>query len=189
MANFNEALHLTAINEGGYANDPADHGGETYAGISRKFWPNWQGWLIIDDIFATNTQYTSHAISFINDDEELKELAQQFYKHNFWDVNKLDQINDQQLADSVYDFGVNSGVGKAAKILQEAIAYLYPKDRLTVDGMIGNQTINACNNGVPYLIYAEFNGRRKEFYEKLATNPTQHKFLASWLSRIKPYQA
>lgn len=44
MADFNEAFAATSMDEGGYANHCNDNGGETYAGISRKFWPGRNGW-------------------------------------------------------------------------------------------------------------------------------------------------
>lgn len=37
MAIFNSAFKITMGNEGGYANNPDDSGGETYAGIARNF--------------------------------------------------------------------------------------------------------------------------------------------------------
>lgn len=50
MADFNKA-HLEVMgNEGGYANNPADSGGETYKGIARKFHPAWPGWKMVDDL-------------------------------------------------------------------------------------------------------------------------------------------
>ncbi len=47
---FAEALKHTLEFEGGYANDPADRGGETFRGISRKNWPRWSGWDLIDQV-------------------------------------------------------------------------------------------------------------------------------------------
>ena len=44
MANFKIAHEKTAANEGGYANNHADVGKETYRGIARKLHPKWQGW-------------------------------------------------------------------------------------------------------------------------------------------------
>ena len=58
MAKFSEAEKITCKNEGGYANNPSDNGGETYAGIARKFWPNWSGWAKID---AIKKQYGTNA--------------------------------------------------------------------------------------------------------------------------------
>lgn len=179
MANFDEAFKLTGHNEGGYANNPNDHGGETYAGIARKFWPNWSGWLIIDDykqkhsITGINTYLKSNAI--------IQSAIAHFYKLNFWDINKLDLIKDQQLANNVYDFGVNSGVGKAAKTLQKVIG-------VTQDGIIGPKTIAATNAGDAKAIYERYNEARKTFYNSLAMNPGQHQFLNSWMSRIKDYR-
>ena len=48
MADFHKALKRTAKYEGGYVNDPADAGGETYKGISRRANPKWDGWQLID---------------------------------------------------------------------------------------------------------------------------------------------
>ena len=48
MAIFNSAFQITMGNEGGYANNPADSGGETYKGIAKNYWPNWEGWTAVD---------------------------------------------------------------------------------------------------------------------------------------------
>jgi lysozyme family protein len=48
MADFKQAHSIVMNNEGGYANDPSDRGGETYKGISRNNFPNWKGWKLID---------------------------------------------------------------------------------------------------------------------------------------------
>lgn len=44
MADFKIAFDITNKTEAGYANNPDDSGGETYAGISRNNWPYWEGW-------------------------------------------------------------------------------------------------------------------------------------------------
>ncbi len=153
MAKFDEAYKLTGHNEGGYANNPLDHGGETYAGIARNFWPNWQGWSIIDNLKKTfhTPKEIDRAISVGGAPVHL--MVADFYKQNFWNVNKLDLINDQQLADNVYDFGVNSGVGKAAKTLQLVVG-------VTQDGIIGNATISAVNSLHAKNVYERYNAER-----------------------------
>lgn len=182
MADFKQAFGLTAINEGGYANNPDDIGKETYAGIARKFWPNWNGWIIIDKIKSQHGQSASTINQFASLDTNLQEAISSFYKANFWDQNKLDEFNDQQLANNVYDFGVNSGTSKAAKLLQECLL-------LPADGIIGNQTLAAVNSSLAKTLYENYNYKRKQFYENLASNPTQHQFLSSWLTRLKTYEA
>lgn len=181
MARFDIAFKITGINEGGYAFNPNDHGGETYAGIARKFWPNWSGWLIIDQIKHTYGTNAKTIDLWASKDVKLKDQISAFYKTNFWDANRLDLFNDQPLANSVYDFGVNSGTKKAAKTLQAVL-------NLTADGIIGTRTLSAVNSGDAEDIYTEYNQARKDFYLQLASNPTQHQFLNSWLSRLKDYE-
>ena len=48
MDHFKEAFTKTMSEEGGYNFDRMDPGGETYMGISRVYWPSWEGWVIID---------------------------------------------------------------------------------------------------------------------------------------------
>jgi len=180
MARFEQAFKITERNEGGYANNPADHGGETYAGIARNFWPNWSGWAIIDA--AKRTTKTAPLINQYAKTNGIDAHVAKFYKQNFWDVNKLDLFNDQQLANNVYDFGVNSGTKKAAKVLQQAL-------KIKDDGIIGNQTLAAVNAYNGKDLYNLYNGARTEFYNRLASqSPDQHQFLKSWLSRVKPYK-
>lgn len=40
MARFEDAIKLTLIHEGGYVNNPADPGGETNMGITKRDHPN-----------------------------------------------------------------------------------------------------------------------------------------------------
>jgi lysozyme family protein len=200
MAEFNIAEKITGRNEGGYANNPSDTGGETYAGIARNFWPNWKGWEFIDKY---KSQYPGQSAEVKNKltlagwinasarvaTEPVNDLVSQFYKQNFWNVNHLDFINDQQLANSVYDFGVNSGTGRAADKLQDAYNDIRPAGApaLVNDGDIGKKTLDAINSVSPEVIYNSYNHLRGAFYNSLAVG-SQKQFLASWLSRLKPYQ-
>jgi len=191
MAKFEIAEAITGRNEGGYANNPSDTGGETYAGIARNYWGNWSGWKVIDSIkqgiknnnLPLNAQNINKSAS---KNIELNKAISSFYKQNFWDVNKLDLISDQQLANTVYDFGVNSGTGRASKFLQASVNSTF-NSGLVVDGQIGSKTITAINSHEASIIYNEFNRRREDFYRSIAKG-NQAQFLKSWLSRLKPYQ-
>jgi lysozyme family protein len=180
MADFKIAEAITGFNEGGYANNKADTGGETMYGIARNYWGKWKGWAIIDDVKRkygiTATIINKHAKA----DENLHDLVSDFYKNNFWDVNKLDRFEDQQIANTVYDFGVNSGTGRSAKFLQEILSVI-------VDGKIGNQTISAVNSGNKKAVHEAFNCKRNAFYNSIAVG-NQKQFLKSWLSRVKKYK-
>ena len=179
MAKFEIAEKITGRNEGGYANNKADKGGETYAGIARNHWPKWEGWVRIDLIKKTFGNTAKAINANASADPYLNSLISQFYKKNFWDVNKLDLVYDQQVANTVYDFGVNSGTGRAAKFLQEIVG-------VNADGAIGNITLAAVNKMPAYEVVTAYNKRREAFYRSIAKG-SQAQFLKSWLSRLKPY--
>lgn len=66
------------------------------------------------------------------------EQAKEIYKKDYWNRCKCDYLPDA-LSVAVFDFAVNSGTKRAIKYLQMAIT------GITVDGIIGNQTICAAN--------------------------------------------
>lgn len=192
MAKFEIAEAITGINEGGYANNPADRGGETEAGIARNFWPKWEGWKYIDRYKADYAKAKAQGktrlslAQWVNasvkaPSEPVRGLIVEFYKDNFWDINKLDQINDQQLANSVYDFGVNSGTGRAAKFLQIVAG-------VEQDGKVGSITIAAINEMEAAQAHEYYNVLRESFYRSIAKG-NQAQFLKTWLRRLKPYRA
>lgn len=187
MANFESAYLITSKYEGGYANNPNDHGLETFAGISRKYWPNWPGWSNIDAIknkVGTNAAAINKAASL---DDNLHGKILEFYKVNFWYPIHGNDISDQQIANSVFDFSVNAGVGTSSRYLQQAINAIC--GGITVDGAIGDKTIAALNKLSPKGVYDAFNRLRKAHYDRIiAGNPSQKQFYASWMSRIKEYK-
>jgi lysozyme family protein len=76
MNRFNKFIKVVEKAEGGYVNDPADRGAETYKGISRKFHPNWPGWGVVDKHKPLKTN------QFIND-PELDKCVEDFYETSF----------------------------------------------------------------------------------------------------------
>ncbi len=113
MSDFLVAHKLTSKNEGGYADVEGDNGGETYAGITRKNFPHWPGWAIVD---AKKPLEHNERIQ----DGALHEMINAFYKKEFWDKVGGDALEPQDLANQVYDMAVNAGVGTALKLLKES---------------------------------------------------------------------
>ena len=111
MADFKIALKRTAIFEGGYVNDPDDAGGETYKGISRKANPKWEGWIIVDAM-----RYHSNFPKILDTNQKLQELAEKCYKENYWNPIWGDKIIKQEVANDMYDTGVNMGVATSVKL-------------------------------------------------------------------------
>jgi len=144
MANFTTAYNITCGHEGGYSNSKIDMGGETYKGISRRYNPLWEGWVIIDQY----KQHPNFPDSAYND-SRLDKSVKDFYKDHYWDVNLLDEFSSQNLANEVFDTGVNLGVGPAAKFLQRGLNALNKNgtkwDDIGEDGKIGPATLRAMS--------------------------------------------
>ena len=151
-----------------YSKTPGDHGGETYAGIARAYWPKWEGWLVLDSLDKK---------PFLNTLPALDCLVQQFYQANFWAPLQCMFIVDQDLADYVLDKGVNSGTGRVAKKLQAILG-------LKEDGQIGQVSIKNINRADPVKLLADLRQAYRDFYEAIvAHDPSQKQFLKSWLAR------
>ena len=177
MADFNKALALTLQNEGGYSNDPHDPGRETYAGISRRFWPAWAGWPIIDALKPLGVNQQVHTVE--------ADVAE-FYFNTFWLPLKCDQIENESVAESLFDFAINVGRIRAVKVLQDTVNIYSGKKRIKVDGKIGPQTLGGIEAAC--LRSAKFpNGLirfRIDFYFDLCYNsPKKYRYLKGWITR------
>lgn len=174
--------------EAGYANNPNDVGGETFAGISRKFNPNWKGWTIIDYIktaYGTSAKIINeHAFS----DTNLIALKDEFYKDNYWDNIKLDQVIDQQVANNCFDCSVNPCIDSVGRVMQKAVDKVH-HNTIVIDGAIGPKTIAAMNDCDPELLFNAINEIRRDNYAKrVQQSPSQSEFLRGWLKRLVSYK-
>lgn len=185
MADFKLAYKKTMGVEKGYANDPDDSGGETWAGISRKNWPSWPGWQIIDSFknkpgFEVNLQAST----------ALENQVKSFFKQNFWDKMRLDEFNNQAIAEEMYDTGVNMSDTIAARFLQEALNATNRNQKeyadIDVDGVIGRGTVATVNqHPKPAQVLKLLNCQQGVRYMEICkSRPSQEKFMNSWLSRV-----
>lgn len=182
MANFIPAYERTNGNEGGLSNDPHDKGGFTYGGISEKYWRGWKGFPIVHSIVAKHNGDFKLANKELANNQQVQDLKKAFYMSNFWNVLSLSYINDQQLANNIYDFEVNAGTGESAFAIQKACNDL--GCNLKVDGAVGKLTIRAINAINPKQLYDAFNSERLKYYKSL--NDWKY-YEDSWTSRIIPY--
>lgn len=166
MAEFLAAYQIGRVNEGGYVNDSTDKGGETYAGISRVAYPNWQGWKIVD-------KYQLKRGEVIND-PTLESMIKQFYKAEKWDRVKGDQIDSQGVATFIYDWSLTSG--KAVRQIQRELG-------ITDDNVFGGGTLAAINEAGEELLERLYKARDAYFHYLVNKDPSQQKFLSGWLNR------
>ncbi len=94
--NFDLAFDRLVTSEGGYVNDPADPGGETKFGISKRSYPN------VDIKNLTRDQ------------------AKAIYLRDFWALINADKLYDG-VAFQLLDFAVNSGISTAIRYFQRAL--------------------------------------------------------------------
>ncbi|MBI5267312.1 MAG: peptidoglycan-binding protein [candidate division Zixibacteria bacterium] len=141
MADFIAALKKLAEAEGGYANNPNDKGGETFKGISRKYHSDWPGWKRVD-LLKTSPDFPRIAEA----DPDLTGAVGVFYRVEYWNRIKGDDIPQQEIAEYLFDTAVNFGTGPtdpdgASIYLQSALNEMGAT--LTVDGVIGPATLSA----------------------------------------------
>ena len=93
---FDEAFAKLIEHEGGYVNDPADPGGETKYGISRRAYPG-------EDIAGMTL-----------------ERAKTIYQRDYWGPAGCDAV-PPGVKFQVFDCAVNSGVAATIKLVQRAV--------------------------------------------------------------------
>ena len=191
MANFKEAYVITLKHEGGYSNDPIDAGGETYKGITKKYEANWGGWVIIDSL-----RNDSNFPKCLDDNEELQEKVMEVYKRKYWDIFWGDKFDNQDIANEMFDTGVNMGTTRAIKYLQKSLNLLNRDQKnysdISEDGVIGNNTLNILNNflnkfkkDVKYLLKLMNLFQGMHYINYMSKSPKQERFARGWLSRVK----
>ena len=100
------------------------------------------------------------------------------YKKNYWDRIKGDDL-PSGLDLCIFDFGVNAGTGRAARMIQTMIGTV-------ADGGIGPNTLRALANyeeevgGVAEVI-KDYQKQRQKYYESLSTFET---FGKGWTRRV-----
>lgn len=182
MADFKTALKETLGIEGGLSNNPKDHGGLTYKGISRKNWPTWEGWHLVDQLkeYGQLSKF---------DEVALDGLVERFYREFFWDRISLSSVVNQKIANELFDTGVNASTKTGVTFLQRALNLLNQDGKLyediTVDGLIGTKTLFLVNNHpYPDSLLKLLNGLQLSYYIAICEkDPTQEVFLRGWLKR------
>jgi lysozyme family protein len=177
MADFKTAYtKYIQPSEGGYANVSKDKGGETYAGISRIYNPTWKGWVTID---SKKNRYKNGIIPHNTLFADLQFLVDQFYQSK-WDSNRMGEIKNQDIANLLFDFYINSD-----KVAFKKIQLLVG---VTDDGIIGPKTLAAINNADQAKLYKDLLKVRNDFYDAIVKrDPSQSKFIDGWKARLAKF--
>lgn len=189
MADFMKAFDITLGHEGGYSKDPDDAGGETYKGISRVFHATWDGWQIIDAL-----KKAPNFPKNLDRESSLQAKVKTFYKLMFWDRFRGDQIPVQELAEEMFDTGVNMNVTRAVKFLQRSLNHLNRNGKLfpdmVDDGLIGPTTLSNLQiflnkDSVDTLLKIMNVLQGQHYLEYMTKSPTQEKYCRGWFNRVE----
>ena len=137
--NFHNCLAVILRHEGGYVNHPADPGGATKYGITRRTLRRWRG----KPVSVTDVRRLTK--------REAGEIYHAWYWRPIWGDDLPAGVD---LA--VFDYAVNSGWKRAVKALQRVVG-------TRVDGFVGPKTLAAIRrHGVARTIHDL--GRRRLFW-------------------------
>jgi uncharacterized protein (TIGR02594 family) len=138
-SNFNKVLPWLLGDEGGFTDEATDAGGPTNWGITledaRMYWK--------PDATAADVRAMP------------KEVAVSIFRAKYWDKLLCDEL-PSGVDYAVFDFGVNSGVSRAAKFLQNIVG-------TDQDGEIGPETIAATIAADPAYVINTLCDDRMEF--------------------------
>lgn len=161
-SNFEASLAHVLQSEGGFVNNPSDPGGMTNLGCTKAVWE----------------EFVGHPVS----EADMRGLTPAdvapLYKRKYWDKVSGDDL-PAGLDYSVFDAAINSGPGRAAKWLQEAVG-------VEADGAIGKGTLAAVAAFDVQELIKAYNDKRLGFLQGL---PTFGTFGKGWTNRVASVQA
>jgi len=156
---FAECVAEVLKHEGGFVNHSRDPGGATNMGITLRTFRDWRGDENLDV-------------------EDLRKLtvaeAREIYFARYWNPVRGDEL-PPGVDLAVFDFAVNSGVGRAVRVLQSVLG-------VVVDGAVGRQTLNAVRSADAADLIEAICKQRLDFLRRL---PTWNVFGRGWERRVK----
>ncbi len=154
---FEKALAHVLKSEGGFVNNPNDPGKATNLGCTQEVWEEWCGHPVTEKAMRSLTP---------------SDVAP-LYKRKYWDKVKADSL-PEGVDYCVFDTAINSGPGRAIKLLQGVIG-------VDQDGDIGPKTLGAVKSFDPKELIQDYSKRRLSFMMDL---PAWQHFSKGWTNRV-----
>jgi lysozyme family protein len=156
------ALQFTLKEEGGYVDNPADHGGATNHGVTQATYDAWRD----------NLKQARQSVKSISDAD-----VQGIYSFMYWIPSHCDALSSA-LSICQFDWCVNHGAKGATVTLQQAL-------NVTADGAYGPGTAAALAAQDRGTFWQSYNNLRRNWYRAwVQTHPDQGQFLKGWLGRV-----
>lgn len=179
MANFEIAVNKTFKFEGGfqqYANDSA----------------NWLFGVLIGTNHGISAQAYYTAFGKIPSVQDMKNLtlaiAKNIYKLNYWNKLNLDKINNQSVAELMFQYIIGSGLSQISNIksIANEVGSLGISE---TDATLTDSQAVMINNLNQKQFHAALWQWRYDFFDRLvASNPSKYSmFLNGWRIRLKKH--
>ena len=162
MADARKLMPFILKWEGGFVNDPYDRGGATNKGVTIGTFQSFYRGQTVDDLKR------------ITDDQWLT-----IFKSGYWNPWQADQIKNQAIANILVDWAWASGARTAIRKVQELLG-------VSVDGLVGNETLSAINGQDAEELFDRIKVARYDFVDAIVKrDPSQKRFINGWKNRIK----
>ncbi len=151
--------------EGGNSDDPRDPGGRTSRGTIQREWTAYVAHHPGEKLPSDVWQAPDSAITDI-------------YRTKYWDALRCDDL-PAGVDYAVLDYGINSGIARAAKVLQRLVG-------VAIDGKIGPATLIAAAHVDARKLVDQICDERLAFLQSLSTWPA---FGRGWGRRVREVRA
>lgn len=180
MASFESQFPRILRFEGGYQNRPKDSA-------------NYCNGQLIGTKYGVSAEGFQNYFGRCPSVEEMQNLttdiAREIAKNNYWDIINGDKIENQSVADLMFDYIWGSGQSQISNL--KAIANQVNGKKLIVenDNKITDAEANIINNLNQELYFASLKEFRIRFFNTLAqSNPDKYaEDLHGWINRINKY--
>lgn len=156
---YDEALPALLKHEGGHVNHPSDPGGETNYGITIAV--------------ARASGYNGPMRSIPMD------VVKRIYRTKYWDALRCDDL-PRGVDYAVFDYGVNSGIGRSGKVLRRVLGLSDSSYQVTKD------VLSAIGKVDPEKLVDDICSERMRFLQSLKTWPV---FGKGWGRRVTEVKA
>jgi lysozyme family protein len=132
----------------------------------------WSGWVTID-LLKQQSKFPQN----LENSAALQTSVSDFYETNYWDKVQGDALSNQMVANSIFDFAVNAGVGTSCSLAQMVVG-------AKADGVVGPASIKAINDFNADLFLASFTIAKISRYVAIVKKrPTSRKYFYGWVRR------
>lgn len=181
MAKIKEALDimykLEFSNESNVLEKNATEDGWTFMGVYQGAFPNLDLWKTVRQKVQQANGSMKLAGSMLYNNAVVREMINEFYKKEFWDKARLDEVVSQQIANEIFVAGVNMGMKKAIMMAQVLVG-------VPADGLVGPKTLKAINIFDDTVFDEMYDQLENAHYNAIIeANPSKRIYAKGWKNR------